>query len=154
MLATMAPIEKTTQYDRLNTDDLDSGSDRDDPTPATRLSEELNEDARALLREEDEHEELLARKEPTLIQRLFRQRADAEGTLKLDRQERRRLAKEARQSQKNRRRGGQGDELMYEMEEGGPGSEFSTSRSSSESDLTKLPYAADKKVLTQSLLDN
>lgn len=143
--------EKPTKYSRLDVD-VDSGSDHDDPTPASRRSEELHDDARALLREEDEHEELLSRKPPTLIQRLFRQREDAEGPLKIGRKERRRLAKEARQSQHRRRRG-QANELMYEMEEGGPGSPFSSSRSSSESDLTKLPHGKDKKVLFVAIIE-
>ncbi|KAF1813580.1 Phosphodiest-domain-containing protein [Eremomyces bilateralis CBS 781.70] len=132
--------EKSTKYGRLNSDDVDSDSERRAPSLGSRASGELHDDDRVLLQEEDEQQELLLRKETSGIQRLLRGREDGNSAVEIGKRERRRLAREARQSQ-NRRSRGQDNGLMYEMEEGGPGSDFASSRSSSESDLRKLSFA-------------
>ena len=138
-------------HDTNNMDDIpdqvspltsDADSDGDDlVSKHARTSNEVAENDRKLLVEEDEREKLLSSGDSRQASRGFfskRYKDERSGA-----GDKRPTLKRHRQSRKRRRdaAGGSQDEageLMYEMEEGGPGSDISSRASSSSAEIDKL----------------
>lgn len=96
----------------------DSDSEDDEYLSKSRTTQELAQHDRSVLEDEDEREKLLMRTVPTSgLRRIF---SPNTSSVRIGRRERRRRRrrKEGGRGRRPREQAGEGDELMFEMEEG------------------------------------